>query len=122
MSLGVTLLSVDEMRELGRITDEEDGSVVEHPIEVTLLSPDLDSETTRVTSGISRSGLTTDSGEADSCTGLGANFFEEAGTGEVTDVVGNLEVTVGTSTLGVDDTLWDTLSVEVSEEVNVVEV
>ena len=44
MRLGVTLLSVDEVRELGRVADEEHGRVVEHPVEVALLSLDFDSE------------------------------------------------------------------------------
>ena len=45
MRLGVTLLSVYEVRELGGVADEEHGRVVEHPVEVALLSLDLDSET-----------------------------------------------------------------------------
>ena len=44
MGLGITLLSVDEVRELGRVADEEDRGVVEHPVEVALLRPELDSE------------------------------------------------------------------------------
>ena len=45
VSLGVTLLGVDEVGELGRVTDKEDGGVVEDPVKVTLLGPDLDGET-----------------------------------------------------------------------------
>ena len=45
VSLRVTLLSVDEVRELRGITDEEDRSVVEHPVQVALVGLDLDSET-----------------------------------------------------------------------------
>ena len=45
MSLRVTLLGVDEVRELRGITDEEDRSVVEHPVQVALVGLDLDSGT-----------------------------------------------------------------------------
>ncbi len=42
--LRVTLLRVDEVRELRRVADKEHGGVVEDPVEVALLSLDLDSE------------------------------------------------------------------------------
>ena len=42
MCLGIPLLGVDEMRELGGIAKEEDGGVVEYPIEVSFFSLDLD--------------------------------------------------------------------------------
>ena len=45
MRLRVTLLRVDEVGELGGVTNEEHGSVVEDPVEVALLGLDLDSET-----------------------------------------------------------------------------
>lgn len=45
MGLRVPLLCVDEVRELGRVTDEEHRSVVEDPVKVALLSLNLDSET-----------------------------------------------------------------------------
>lgn len=45
MRLGVTLLGVDEVGELGGVADEEDGCVVKDPVEVTLLGPNLDGET-----------------------------------------------------------------------------
>jgi hypothetical protein len=37
MGLRVPLLGVDEVREFGRIADEEDGGVVEYPVEVTFI-------------------------------------------------------------------------------------
>ena len=42
MSLRVPLLSVDEMGELCRITEEKDWSVVEYPIEVSFFGLELD--------------------------------------------------------------------------------
>lgn len=46
----MTLLSVDEMRELGRITQEEHWCVVCNHIPIAFLSAELDGETPRVTS------------------------------------------------------------------------
>lgn len=102
MGLRVPLLGVDEMRELGRVTDEEDGSVVEDPIPVTFLGPELDSKTARVTSSIGRAGFTADGGETSSNANLLANTLEEGLRGDVAYVVSDLEVTVSASTLGVD--------------------
>jgi hypothetical protein len=50
--LRIPLLCVDKVGKLGGITDEEDGGVVEHPIPVTLLSSELDSKATGITSSI----------------------------------------------------------------------
>jgi hypothetical protein len=49
-------------------------------------------------------------------------LLEEGGASQISDIVSDLEVAVCTGTLGVDDTLRDALSVEVCEEVDVVEV
>jgi len=122
MGLGVTLLGVDEMRELGWVTDEEDGSVVEHPVEIALLSTDLDGETSGVAGGIGRAALATDGGETDGHLGLGSDILEELDCGDIREGVSRLEVTVGSGTLGVDDTLGNAFSVEVSEKIDVVEI
>lgn len=60
VSRWVALLSVNELRELGRISQEEDGCVVGDDIPIALVRPQLDGESTRVTSQIVRSGLATD--------------------------------------------------------------
>lgn len=144
MGLGVPLLSVDEVGEFGRVTDEEDGSVVEHPIPITFLSPELESEPTRVTSGIGRAGFTTDGGDTSSDANLLADALEEGLGGDIAQIMSDLEVTVGTGSLGVDlrergndvdhlsaldqniggtyNTLWDTLTIEVGKEIDMVEI
>jgi len=53
----VTLLSVDEMRELGRITQEEHWRIVCNHIPIALLGAELDRETPRITSTYEDSGL-----------------------------------------------------------------
>lgn len=52
MCLRISFLGVNEMREFSGITDKEDWGVIEYPIEITLLSFDLDSKSTGITSGI----------------------------------------------------------------------
>eukprot|EP00919_Chromeraceae_sp_WS-2016_P068802 GHVR01162819.1.p2 GENE.GHVR01162819.1~~GHVR01162819.1.p2 ORF type:complete len:143 (+),score=12.83 GHVR01162819.1:1048-1476(+) len=52
MRLRVSLLSVNEMRKLDGIANEEDRRVVENPIPNTLFGLDLDREPARVSSGV----------------------------------------------------------------------
>ncbi len=60
MCLGVPLLSMDEVWELGTIADEEDGCVIEHPVPVPILGSDLRRETTGITSSICTPRFATD--------------------------------------------------------------
>jgi len=122
VSLRVSLLSVNEVRELHRVSEEEDGSVVVNVIPVSFLRSQLDRETTRVTSGIGRSTLPSDSRETSGGADLGSDLREEFGASQVGDVVGNFESSMSSCSLGVNDTLGDTLSVEVSEGIDQVEV
>lgn len=59
VSLRVSLLGVDEVRELRGVAEEEDRGVVEDPVHVAFLGLQLDGEATGVTSGIGGSGLAT---------------------------------------------------------------
>lgn len=45
MGMRVSLLSMDEVWELGGVTQEENWGIVEHPVQVTLLSLQFDRET-----------------------------------------------------------------------------
>lgn len=116
MGGGVTLLGVDEVRELGRVAQEEDGGVVSNIVPVALRGAELDGKATGVTVVVVGPRLATDSGEADGDGALGA-LLEDVGDTEVAEVVGTFPFTVGSSTLGVDDTLGDTLPVKVGKEV-----
>lgn len=58
MALRVTLLSVDKVREFGRVADEEHGSVVEHPIPVALVCPQFKSESSWIAGGVCGAALT----------------------------------------------------------------
>ena len=102
MSLRVPLLSVDEVGELGGITNKENGSIIEHPIPITFLSPELDSKTTRVTSSVSRTRFATDGGETGSDADFLAYALEQGLRGDITEIVSDLEVPVSASTLGMN--------------------
>jgi hypothetical protein len=108
---------VDEVGELHGVAKEEDGRVVVDMVPVSVLGAELDRETTGVTSGIGGSTLTSDGRETSGRADLGADLCEELGAREVRNVVGDFEGTVSSSSLGVDDTLGYTFTIEVSETV-----
>ena len=78
--------------------------------------------TSRVSRRIGRTRLTTDGGETNNSRGLLAHAGEHVNRADVADIVGNLEFTIGTGALGVDNTLGDALAVKVSEQVDQVEI
>ena len=94
---------------------KEDRGVVSDHVPVTLLGVKLDGETARITGGVGRSLLTSDGGETSEQGSALANAVQELSLGELGDVVSDLEVSVGSSTLGVDNTLGDTLTVKVGQ-------
>ena len=102
MGLGVALLGVDEVREFGGVADEEHGGVVEHPVPVALIRAQLERKTTGVARGIGGTGLTTDGGEARGDTNFLADLLEQRLGGDVAQIMGDLEVAVRASRLGVD--------------------
>lgn len=142
MCLRVALLGVDEVREFGGVAEEEDGGVVEHPVQVTLFSPEFDREASRVTSranagrsamrsppaanrssnSLSRATLTADSGETHGSFRFVSHLAEERSASEVGHIMSNFEVPMGTGSLCVDNTLRNALAVEVCNEVDVVKV
>jgi hypothetical protein len=94
VSLRVPLLRVNEVGELGRITYEEYGCIVENPIPVALICFKLGRKATGIASSIRRARLPSDCGEADSRRNLLANLMEQLLRRDITQVMSNLEVTV----------------------------
>ena len=112
MGLWVALLGMDEVWKFGRITEEEDWGVVGYHIPIALCSSELDREPSRVSSTVGRSGFATHSREANGDrTGL-ASLTEDVSKAYIVDRVRAFECAVSAASLGVDDTLWDPLSVE----------
>ena len=102
VSLGVPLLSVNEVGELGRISNEENWGVVEDPIPISFVCPQLDRKATGIASGVSRSRFASHGGEANSGADLFANRTQQCLRCDVTEVMGYFEVTVGPSTFSMD--------------------
>jgi hypothetical protein len=86
-------------------------------IPVTLRSPELDTEATRVTGQIGSTALATDGRETDGDRALMA-LLEDVRQADIIEAIGSPVETVGSSTLGVNDTLRNTLAVEVRNQVD----
>ena len=95
MSGGVALLGVDEAGEEDGIPDKEDGRVVAHEVPVTLLGVELHGEAPRVAGCVGRPGLAAHRGEAKEAACLLTNLAEDGGLAVLGDVVGDLQVTMG---------------------------
>jgi hypothetical protein len=93
------------------------GRTVGNHVPVALCGPELDTETTRVTSQIGSAALATDSRETDGDRALDI-LLEDVCQADIVKRIGCPVDTVCSTTLGVDDTLWDTLAVEVREQVD----
>ena len=74
----------------------------------TVKDKDLGLQTSGVTGSVRGTRLPTDGGEPHRDGGLGADLLEESRARQVRDIVGDLEETMGTRTLRVDDTLCST--------------
>jgi len=121
VGLRITLLSVDEDGELGRVSEEEDGSVVGDKVPVTFARLELDRESTGITVSVGRTGLSTDGRESSGQGDLGS-LFEHVGETEVLESIGTFENSVSSTSLGVNNTLGNPLSVKVTEQIDQVEI
>ena len=107
-----------EIWEFHWIIDEKDWGVVSDHVVVTLLGVELDSKSSWVSNSVWRSSLTSDGGESKEAWGLLTNLIQESGLGVFGHISGNFENTVGSGSLGVDNSLWNSFSVEVGKFVN----
>lgn len=87
VSLRIPLLSMDKERELRWVAQEEYGSIVKHPILISLLRVNLDGKATRVASCIRRSGFTAYGREPDQNLGFLALLVEESRACDVGNVI-----------------------------------
>ena len=67
-------MSVVEIGELGRVSDEEDGRVVPHKVPVAILGVELHRESARVSGGVGGPRLASHSGETGEHGGLLSDF------------------------------------------------
>ena len=76
IGLRIALLGMNENGKLGRVAQEEDGSIVKDPIPIALFRIKLDRETSRITCRIRGTLLPTHGGEARNTLGLFAHAIE----------------------------------------------
>ena len=98
----VALLGVNEVGELGGVANEEDWSIVENPIEITIVGTNFDREAAGVTGSVGRATFSTNGRETDSSTSPVADLLEEGGTSEIGDVMGYFKIAVRAGTLGMN--------------------
>jgi len=102
MRLRIALLGMNKVGELGRVAKEEDGGIIEYPVEIAFISTNFDGKAARITGSVCRARLATNRGETNSGAGPVADFLEEGGTGEVRNVVCHFKVAMRAGTLSMD--------------------
>lgn len=113
VACGVSLLRMDQMRELGGISDEEYRRIVLHKIPVAFISAELDGEASWVASVVMRATFTTDSRKPDGNGTLFSFSGENVCKAEIVERVGGSVVAMGTATLCMDNSLGDSLTIKV---------
>jgi len=76
IGLRIALLGVDEDGEFGRVTEEKDRRVVEHPIPIAFLCVELHTEASGISGRVCRALLPTNSTEACHAFGLLSDIVE----------------------------------------------
>lgn len=106
-------MAVDEIRELDRIADEEDGEVQTAHIVVSFLSVVLNGEAARISDDLRSTAVTSDSRKAAEHGGLLADLVQISRFGVFGDVVGHLEISMSTSATSMNAAFRDDLAVEI---------
>src|SRR5699024_8282942 len=116
-----TLLGVDEIWELHAVAQEEGWGVVTHDVVVAVFGVEAQCETVNVTPGIWGALLTSNRGETNHHWGDGV-LLEQLCLGELGNVFRNVQFTECTVSLCVRGALWHTLTVEVGQRVDQVDI
>jgi len=113
---------MDEVGELCRVSQEEDGSVVGHVVPIALFCSELDREASRITSTVMRARFATNGRETNGDGTLFASLTPEVGRANVVKRLCALEDAVCSTTLGMDNSFWNPLTVEVRNQIDEVKV
>ncbi len=111
----MTLLRVNKIGELERITDEEYRSVVPHHVVISLLGVKLYRESPRVSLGVCGPLFAPYSGKTDEEFRAFSYFGEKLCLGVFRHIMGYLEITIRPRPLGVHDALGDPLAVKMCQ-------
>lgn len=117
--LGARLLRVDEVRELDGVLDEEHGGVVTDHIVVAFFSVEFNGKSTGVSYSIGSTSFSSNSRETEEARSALLLGGEESSLSELGNIrVGNFKESMSSSSLGVNNSLRNSLSIERSELVN----
>src|SRR5882757_5915482 len=105
------------MRELRRISQEENRRIVGHEIPITLVGLELHAEASGIASAVVRAGFATNGGKAD-CDGTFCALLEHVCEAEVVECLCSLVDSMSATSLCMHDSLGNTLAVEVGEEID----
>jgi hypothetical protein len=106
------LSSMDNIRELHGVLDEEDRDVVADDIPVALLGVEFDGKASNITDRVGAAAATEDCGKADEDRSLACLVSQNRGRGEIIRALEDSEGSEGTGTSGVDNSLWNPLMIE----------
>ena len=103
---------MDEIRELDRLLDEEDGDVIANDVPVAFFGVEFGGETSNVSDSVCASSATLDGREANKgwCSARGVG--QHPSGGDILKTLEELELAMSTSPSSMDDTFRDTLVVE----------
>jgi hypothetical protein len=108
----IAFLSMNEIRELYPVPDEENGSIVPDHVPVAFLGVELYCESSRIAFCIPRALLAADCGKADEHFGRLAHVLKQFGFGPLSHILSNFEDTVCARSLGLDHAFQYALAIE----------
>lgn len=104
--------SMDKVGEFDGFLDEEDGNIVADDIPIALIGVELCGEASNISHCVCTASTALHGGKADEGGGGTGGVGQDFGGGDIFQALEELEVTMGTGTSSVDDSLWNTLMVE----------
>jgi hypothetical protein len=111
----VRLVGTIKGGELNRVSHKEDGLVIKDPILVALGGLELDSPSTEIADGVGGASCWPYGRYASEKLCAFTNTSEEIGISEIGEVMGDLEVAMGTGSFGVDDPFGNPFTREMSK-------
>lgn len=114
----VLLPGVNQVGKFDWILHPKNGQGISHKIPIALLSVELQPKTSRIPLSITRAYFTYSRRKSSEHGSLFSNFFEDFGLTIFGDVVGDNEHTMDSSALCMDDSLRDSLSIELGQFVD----
>jgi hypothetical protein len=118
VSLRISFLGVNEVWEFNWVVDEKHRGVVSNEVVVSLFSVELDSKASGVSSHVAGTKFSSDSRESCEDRSPFAHLVQESSLSEGGHIFSHFENSVSSSSFSVDNSLWNSLSIKVSEFVD----